>query len=380
MTLRPIAILAYVSLVLLVCAGRPAAGEAQSPVPPAINSPGTPSNLGASPGATPAQANSTILNVLGQQTTTSAETLRVLKQSISSAWYQDTRILITLIFGITGLAVAILGFRRKSGLLFRGDFTIATGEGDFYVSEFFIDNLKDRAVTIYGIYLRIGYVVYLELETFEEPLILKAYESHRRAFGPLLIYAHGFIRGKMNRLLAPYAFKKSLVLSTSEGRFVVPSPGPRWSPRQEALHQREVSVLSPVRHLHEGISVGSKVKYVINWKRISEPRCRVYLVKADDWQFRNIPEFPLTQESLESRSALHTYIANFISMNKMIGYVFTVFDASELTAEVLKPYLANSEEPKTWGRLRFKTISWIRAAKGVWPTIKRRLDLPGSAL
>lgn len=59
-------------------------------------------------------------------------------------------------------------YRRKSGVFVRGNFSIASNRdcNDKYVASVILENLKDRAVTVFAIYLRIGYNYYIEIEDF----------------------------------------------------------------------------------------------------------------------------------------------------------------------------------------------------------------------
>jgi hypothetical protein len=77
-----------------------------------------------------------------------------------------------------------------------------TSCNDVYVTEVILENLKDRAVTIFSIYLKIGHNYYVELENLEEkPLVLKAFETYRREFGPIEFYGINNNKIRLNDLL-----------------------------------------------------------------------------------------------------------------------------------------------------------------------------------
>jgi hypothetical protein len=88
-----------------------------------------------------------------------------------------------------------------------------------FVSEVILENVKDRAVPIFGIYPRLGYSYYLEVEDFEDgPLLLRPYETYRKGFGPIEFYGINDNKIDLNDLLSNQRIKKSLFLSISDGK------------------------------------------------------------------------------------------------------------------------------------------------------------------
>lgn len=60
--------------------------------------------------------------------------------------------------------IAWRNYRRKAGVLIRGNYAIMEMFAckDLFVSTIILENQKDRAITIFGIYLRIGFNYYIE--------------------------------------------------------------------------------------------------------------------------------------------------------------------------------------------------------------------------
>src|SRR6267378_5645545 len=88
--------------------------------------------------------------------------------------------ILSLSLAVLALLIGIKNYRRKAGMYVRGVFSTGSGTScnDVYVTEVILENLKDRAVTIFSIYLKIGHNYYVELENLEEkPLVLKAFET-----------------------------------------------------------------------------------------------------------------------------------------------------------------------------------------------------------
>ena len=110
---------------------------------------------------------------------------------------------------------------QGNGAYLRGAFTPCQSRdcSDMFVSEVILENVKDRAVPIFGIYLRLGYSYYLEVEDFEDgPLLLRPYETYRKGFGPIEFYGINDNKIDLNDLLSNQRIKKSLFLSISDGK------------------------------------------------------------------------------------------------------------------------------------------------------------------
>jgi hypothetical protein len=89
------------------------------------------------------------------------------------------------------LLVAFLNYRRKSSLKLRTSYswTSSVYADDPYLSSIVVENLKDRATTIFGIYLRVGHSYFVEIEDFEDnPLVLRAFQTWHKEYGPIEFY------------------------------------------------------------------------------------------------------------------------------------------------------------------------------------------------
>ncbi len=125
-------------------------------------------------------------------------------------------------FAIAALALVfvIRGDRRKTGIDIRCDFSVASSiwSTERWVSEVRLENVKDRSVSIYKIYLEIGHGPYIEVEDFtDNPLTLDAHSVFQRKYDPIEFYSvgmrcvAGFLDGKNTR--------QRIVVTTSEGRY-----------------------------------------------------------------------------------------------------------------------------------------------------------------
>lgn len=174
---------------------------------------------------------------------------------------------ITAVIGLIALWLAGKNYWRKSGVHVTGGFAVTSDytSTQKYVSELILENQKDRAVTIYAIYLRIGFNYYVELEDLgESPIILKSYESLKRKYDKPYLYATSSTVVTINRALNDKRFKKRIVLSTGSGRYVIPSPIKRWNPIVESFSNSSVLAIFPQNLPYRGLLLGDNVIFVLD--------------------------------------------------------------------------------------------------------------------
>lgn len=153
---------------------------------------------------------------------------------------------IAIALSLTALFFTVRNYLRKEGIGIRGGFSINSSVEchDDFVGTVTLENIKDRSITIFSIYLRVGYNYYIKLSDYEEsPLILKAYETLSTAYGPITGYTVSSTRVDINNLLKNKKIKKRIVLSTSTGKYVVPRFINRWNPILEMFKNDSVAVL-----------------------------------------------------------------------------------------------------------------------------------------
>lgn len=139
---------------------------------------------------------------------------------------------IALLVSLIALIYTIITFLLKSGHKIRCNYTTCSSrEGeDNYISSLTLENLKDRATIIFDIYFKLGNNNYLEIESFEDsPLILKPFEVYHKDYDPVLFYSEGVDTIQINKLLNDDKLKKYVLLSTTDGKYVVKTNTKRWS-------------------------------------------------------------------------------------------------------------------------------------------------------
>jgi hypothetical protein len=123
---------------------------------------------------------------------------------------------IALSVSLTALFFIVQNYWRKSGTYVRGQFCVTSSAyaEEEYVSSITIENVKDRPVIIFKIYLLIGRNYYLLLNDFDhEPKILKPYETYTDHYSPVDFYSVNMNRIKLTEMLGSNKVKSRIVLT-----------------------------------------------------------------------------------------------------------------------------------------------------------------------
>lgn len=242
---------------------------------------------------------------------------------------------------IVALIIAFLNFRRKSALNIRGYFTWTSSSvaaDDQHISSLVVENLKDRAVTIYGIYLRIGHNNYIEIDDFSsKPLVLKAFESWHKEYGAIEFYSCNMHKVSMNALFEDPRARKRIVLSTGDGKYIIRKSPKRWSPVSDSFKNHSTFVLHPIRSNYKDVAVGGKVAYVLDITFDDAPN-EVFTLHRTDYRVVKFRNFQLTNESLKTAEALRSFIQEQISIGTLVCKSFEVIDAEEWRGKVRREY------------------------------------------
>ena len=252
---------------------------------------------------------------------------------------------------LIGAIIGFKNYRRKSGLYLVGTFSFTTTSrsNDYYLDHIVIENLKDRAVSIYAIYIKFGRDIYILVEDFKDhPLILKSYEAFQKSYGPIRAYFCNREPVKIDHLINDITIKKQIVLSTGQGKYVIPNPVKLWNPRSESKRVNAL-VVEPIIKKFKDQTVGANTDYVIVLDD-GKHNEKIYLIdKNNPIAFDN---FCLTKEALKSEETLGSYI---FSIRKQCSYI-PRFESINVIA------VGFSEELKKEIKLRSTTLyskSWF---------------------
>jgi hypothetical protein len=283
---------------------------------------------------------------------------------------------LSLSLSVTSLSIAILAFviavknyRRKAGMYVRGGLTMASGRAsnDPYVAEVLLENLKDRAVTIFAIYLRLGVNYYIELENLEEnPLVLKAFESYRKKFGPIEFYGVNGNKIDLRGVFATAKAKKRLVLSTSDGKYVVPSSMHRWNPVEEYFRNQWTGIIKPVQSTFKDVYIGGNIAYVIEIVG-AEGHEEIIPIHPKDYELKIFRNFSLTQEALASKTSLEEFLKAKMDEGKLPCKGFKVHDLAEWR-KIAHEFYADGKtiNAKYISRFRYYVLGRIFTRYSAW--------------
>lgn len=274
-----------------------------------------------------------------------------------------------VLISLTILAVAYLNFRRKSGVFVRGSYSMASSIycDDRYVSEVVLENQKDRVVTLFGIYLQVGHAYHIQIEDFEEaPFALKPYQAFHKEYGPIEHYEVSLYKVDFNDLLNDRKIRKRLVLSTSEGRYIVRKRLKRWYPIGDYFRNHLSAMARPIQSKYKDKHLGSRVKYVIEFIG-PDGREEIVPIHPSDWNTRKFRSFSLTKESLESRDSLHKYLSALHADGVITCARIEVHDVDEWRArweeETLPRKAAKAEN---YGAIYFHVIGPVYTRISNW--------------
>jgi hypothetical protein len=208
------------------------------------------------------------------------------------------------------LFVGIWNYRRKSGLNIQGSYTVSSSRDcdDKYVSSIILENLKDRSITIFAIYLQVGRPYHVEIDNFEDaPLILKPFETFHKEYGPIEFYAFNMKKVKMDVLLDSKNVRKRLVLSTSQGRYIIRKGLYRWDPIIEYFRNSYAAIPKPITSTYKQLLLGSNVKYVVELG-FKDGENQVIPIHRRDHELKRFRSFRLTPESIADKEALEAFL------------------------------------------------------------------------
>lgn len=229
--------------------------------------------------------------------------------------------IVALIISIIALIYTIATYMLKRGVKIRGSF-IACGTfetKDNYIHEVYLENMKDKPLVIYNIYLQIGHNIYVDLlnhpNDFNDtikPIIIPPYEVKIIQFGPQLFYDDGcsvidnisdYIYGEKN-------IKKKLVLSTNEGKIRVKSNIKMWDPLYD-FSNHYTQIIRPHRlycdgNTYEATSFGSNTLYVVKvlLRNKETMLCPIYKGRKGPY----FPALDLTEDVLRTKESLTLFL------------------------------------------------------------------------
>ena len=219
------------------------------------------------------------------------------------------------------------GDRRKSGIDIRYRLAISSSvsSSERWVSEVVLQNAKDRAVSIFKMYLEVGHGLYIEIEDFSRsPLILEAYGIHHQQYDPIEFYVGGPYR--CIDVLGDRKSRQRLVLITAQGRHFPKRRIKFDDPIYDSISTNyTASVVHPIRLDYGGRSYGSEVMYIVTLKS-ADGKEEVIPIYPRDYELKWFKELGLTRQAMESKQALEDCIRSQMDMGNLNCADVDIFD------------------------------------------------------
>jgi hypothetical protein len=218
--------------------------------------------------------------------------------------------IVAITVSLIALSFVVKNYLRKSGTHVRGQFSVCSSSScdDKYVSNIALENAKDRPVVIFKIFLLVGRNYYVELENFEDnPLILKPYEAYTNQFDPVDFYSVSMRRIRLDKLFDSKKVKSNIILSTSEGKYVVKDWINRWDPISDFFDNHMTALIHPMRSTYKNKCFGSRAKYILDIKTADGSE-EVIAIYPRDFETCKFNGFQLTIDCLETKESLETFL------------------------------------------------------------------------
>ncbi len=272
---------------------------------------------------------------------------------------------VALIIAIVALVYTAKTYLLKSGAYIRGQFAscMSISCDDIYVNHITLENLKDRAIVIFKIYLLFGYNYFVEIDDFEgNPLILKPFELFDKEYDPIEFYSEGMKKVLLNNLFDDESVKKRIVLSTSEGKYVVKNFIKYWDPSYLFFNNFAVSVIRPTRSFFKGKAYGSNAKYIVEFK-MENRKEEIVPIYPRDYEIKKFMHFSLTKESLTSKEKLKEYLQERITEGKLKCSEVFVLDMNEWRNVIYKDIKTTVTEIRNVNWFEYHVLSRIGSIK-----------------
>lgn len=261
-----------------------------------------------------------------------------LEEFFSAVSSSDLASMVALVVSITALIYTVRSFSRKQGAEIRSFFTVESSiySKHKHVSNLTLENMKDRSIAIFNIYLQLGLTFYVELESREkDPIILEPFGTYSNQYDPVDFYS---VNMRSIDLAALWTNKRQrIVLSTSDGKYVVKDRINRWFPVVEQLRRHNTAVILPMRTTFDGKGYGSEAIYVVAIEHEGGEE-EVLPLYPQDHQFRRFRNFKLSRESLESEENLDAFLRQTKADGLLTCKNYRIHDLKAIREERYKDY------------------------------------------
>lgn len=217
-------------------------------------------------------------------------------------------IIISMISLVVSVIVLLLSYKTyilKYGQKVRGwvgEASSCTSDNAYFYT-IVLENLKDKDLVVFNIYIRIGYNIYLDMlnkDDLNESYfhVIPALSVREFRFGPAINYSDGVSIVDISELIRSSKIKKRIVLSTNYGKLVVKYPTKGWDPNFAYFNNYGTTIISPIRFYSENSIYGNKnsdsLNYAVNYETYGDRT--LYLVTLKRKHFERVT-YPILRDT-----------------------------------------------------------------------------------
>jgi hypothetical protein len=171
----------------------------------------------------------------------------------------------------------------------------------------------------------------------------------------------------MRQLLGTGQRNSKLVLSSSEGKYIVKNLINRWSPVIECFSNHLTGLLQVVKLRHKDVDLGGRIPFTLDLK-YEDGREVIIPMHRDDHQLVRFKELKLTKESLRTAQSFR----ELLQERKNAG----VLKCKSFEVQDLESWRANARSFYDGGTVAAKPISFVRYhLVGRWVTWLRERQM-----
>ncbi len=215
-----------------------------------------------------------------------------------------------------------------------------------------LENLKDRSLVVFGVYLRLDHGLYLCLEEFEkEPLIVAPFEVVRRMYDPIDGYSFSTRRFDLDEFFDHREKPKKIVLSTTDGMVDVRSDLYVNKPIYQWFKNHNILTLNIDRTNVRGKAYGGATKYVVFLLKEDE-LIEVIKLYGDDQKYLWFRELGGEAKDLKNADSVRVLFEKIVAEKNSKASHVEVVDYQKVIEKRYEPF--DRERRKVGKR------SWLR--------------------
>lgn len=282
---------------------------------------------------------------------------------------------ISLFVSVIVLFITYKTYILKYGHKVRGWIGISSSitSSNNYFHSLVLENLKDKDLVIFDIYVRFGHNIYLNMldkDDLNESYfhIIPALSTKEFRFGPAIEYISGTELVNSSQLFDNNRTNQSIVLATNQGKVVVRPFKKGWSPISDYFNNYGTVIINPIRYYSDNSIYGRKgkekerVNPAIDYSTYGNQTLFLVVLKRKYFGVVTYPiwksckvqyfsDIDFTEESLTSKESLKKFLLKEKS-NKRIDFesIDTIIDFQSYVSDVRKKYTTDpiQFEPENW--------------------------------